>query len=63
MRMLRKLPRETPYVFTTERGGQFTADAINRQVKTIGARAGLPFPVHTHMLTPRLRVCAGERWP
>ena len=50
MRMLRKLPRTTPYVFTTERGGQFTADAINRQVKTIGARAGLPFPVHTHML-------------
>ena len=50
MRMLRKLPRTTPYVFTTERGGQFTADAINRQVKTIGARADLPFPVHTHML-------------
>ena len=50
MRALRKLPRTTPYVFTTERGGQFTADAINRQVKTIGARAGLPFPVHTHML-------------
>lgn len=50
MRTLRRLPRETPYVFTTERGGQFTADAINRQVKTIGARAGLPFPVHAHML-------------
>jgi type 1 fimbriae regulatory protein FimB/type 1 fimbriae regulatory protein FimE len=50
MRMMRKLPRTTPYVFTTERGGQFTADAINRQVKTIGTRAGLPFPVHTHML-------------
>jgi len=50
MRMLRKLPRTTPYVFTTERGGQFTADAINRQMKTIGARAGLSFPVHTHML-------------
>jgi type 1 fimbriae regulatory protein FimB/type 1 fimbriae regulatory protein FimE len=50
MRALRKLPRETPYVFTTERGGQFTADAINRQVKSIGARAGLPFPVHAHML-------------
>jgi integrase len=50
MRALRKLPRETPYVFTTERGGQFTADAINRQVKSIGARAELPFPVHAHML-------------
>jgi hypothetical protein len=50
VRALRKLPRETPYVFTTERGGLFAADAINRQMKTIGARAGLPFPVHTHML-------------
>jgi integrase len=50
MRALRKLPRTTPYVFTTERGGQFTADAINRQVKSIGARADLPFPVHVHML-------------
>jgi integrase len=50
VRALRKLPRETPYVFTTERGGQFTADAINRQMTTIGARASLPFPVHTHML-------------
>jgi site-specific recombinase XerD len=37
-------------VFATERGGQFTADAINRQVKTTGARAELPFPVHKHML-------------
>jgi integrase len=51
MRMLRKLPRETPYVFTTERGGQFTADMINRQVKTIGACAGLPFP--SGLLHPR----------
>jgi integrase len=50
MRALRKLPRTSPYVFTTERGGQFTADAINRQIKSIGRRAGLEFPVHAHML-------------
>jgi integrase len=50
MRALRKLPRDTPFVFTTERGGQFTADAINRQVKSIGARADLPLSVHVHML-------------
>jgi integrase len=28
----------------------FTTDAINRQIKTIGVRAALPFPVHAHML-------------
>jgi type 1 fimbriae regulatory protein FimE len=37
-------------VFTTERGTPFTPDAINRLIKIIGARAGLPMPVHFHML-------------
>jgi site-specific recombinase XerD len=37
-------------VFATERGRPFTPDAINRLVKRIGARAGFPFLVHTHML-------------
>jgi site-specific recombinase XerD len=50
MRALRKLPRTSPYVSTTERGGQFTADAINRQIKSIARRAGFSFPVHAHML-------------
>ena len=38
------------FVFETERGGPFTADAVNRLVKTIGARAKLSFGVHAHML-------------
>jgi type 1 fimbriae regulatory protein FimB/type 1 fimbriae regulatory protein FimE len=45
--------RNTPiaaYVFATERGTPFTPDAINPLVKTIGQRAGLPLPVHFHML-------------
>jgi integrase len=53
LRMLTALRKENPdsgYVFTTERGTPFTADAINRLVKIIGARAELPFPVHFHML-------------
>jgi integrase len=50
MRALHKLPRTSPYVFMTERGTQFTADAINRQIKRIGRRAGIAFPVHAHML-------------
>jgi site-specific recombinase XerD len=50
--MLRELQRKTTgaFVFETERGGPFTADAINRLVKTIGERAKLPFRVHAHML-------------
>jgi type 1 fimbriae regulatory protein FimB/type 1 fimbriae regulatory protein FimE len=53
LRALRELQRQWPdstYVFCTERGGPFTPDAVNRLIKRIGERAGLPFPVHAHML-------------
>jgi type 1 fimbriae regulatory protein FimB/type 1 fimbriae regulatory protein FimE len=52
LRMLRELQRNTEgaFVFQTERGGPFTADAVNRLVKRIGERAGFPFQVHAHML-------------
>jgi integrase len=50
LRELRRLFPDSAFVFATERGGPFTADAINRLIKRIGARAGLPFPVHAHML-------------
>jgi len=47
---LRKAQPDSGYVFTSERGTPFTPDAINRLVKIIGQRAGLPLPVHFHML-------------
>jgi type 1 fimbriae regulatory protein FimB/type 1 fimbriae regulatory protein FimE len=53
IRALRELRRQFPdsaFVFATERGGPFTTDAINRQIKSIGKRAALPIPVHAHML-------------
>ena len=53
LRALRELQRQFPdsgYVFTSERGGPFHTDAVNLLVKGIGKRAGLPFPVHVHML-------------
>ena len=53
LRALRELQRQYPnsrYVFCTERGGPFTADAVNRLVKYVGKRARLPSPVHIHML-------------
>ncbi len=52
MRALRKLRSETEgqFVFETERAGPFTTDAVNRLIKRIGERAGMPFQVHAHML-------------
>lgn len=48
IRAMRELRRQFPdsaFVFATERGGPFTADAVNRLIKRIGARAGFPFQV------------------
>jgi integrase len=53
VRALRELRRQFPdsaFVFATERGGPFTADAVNRHIKRLGERAGLDFQVHCHML-------------
>lgn len=53
IRALRELQRQFPesgFVFATERGGPFTADAVNRLIKRIGERAGFSFSVHAHML-------------
>lgn len=53
IRALRELRRQFPdsgYVFATERSGPLTADAVNRLIKRIGARAGFAFPAHAHML-------------
>jgi integrase len=52
LRMLTALRKEYPnsgYVFTSQHNTPFTPDAINRLVKTIGKRAGLP-TIHFHML-------------
>jgi integrase len=50
LRELRRLFPDSAFVFTTERGGPFTSDAVNRLIKRIGERAGFDFPVHAHML-------------
>lgn len=53
IRALRRLKREgdsSPYVFTTERGGPLTTSTVRKLVARAGEAAGLPFPVHPHML-------------
>jgi len=53
IRSLRKLFRDypdSPYVFSTERGGPMTAATARKIVSRAGKEAGLGFPVHPHML-------------
>jgi integrase len=53
IRALRRLQRDqgpSPHVFCSERGGPMTPKAFHGLFARIGKRAGMPFPVHPHML-------------
>ena len=53
IRALRRLQREqgpSSHVFMTERDGPMTPKSFHALFGRIGARAGMPFPVHPHML-------------
>ena len=53
IRALRRLQREqgpSPHVFQSERDGPMCPKSWHALFGRIGARAGLPFPVHPHML-------------
>ena len=53
LRMLRRLRRaypDSPFVFTTERGGPLTRSAVNKIVARAGQLANILFPVTPHQL-------------
>jgi len=53
VRLLRRLQRkypDSPFVFTTERGGPMTRSTVSKLIARAGENAGLAFPVHPHML-------------
>jgi type 1 fimbriae regulatory protein FimB/type 1 fimbriae regulatory protein FimE len=53
LRALRRLQRDYPssaYLFLSERKAPLTTDAVRKIVGRAGRQAGLPFPVHPHML-------------
>jgi site-specific recombinase XerD len=53
IRALRRLRREqqaSTFVFVTERGAPMTPKGFHSTMRRLGERAGLPFPVHPHML-------------
>ena len=45
----RKYPK-SPYVFISERGGTLDDSTVRKMIARAGVKAGLPFPVHPHML-------------
>lgn len=61
VRALKQLERDWPdnggFVFVSERGGPMTDSNVRKLVSRLGREAGLPFPVHPHML----RHAAGYR--
>jgi integrase len=53
LRALRRLQRENqpgPHVFSSERGGPVTTAWFRKMMSRLGVRAGMPFPIHPHML-------------
>lgn len=54
IRALRRLKREqqpaSPYVFTTERRGPMSTAGFRKLITRVGEAAGMPFPIHPHML-------------
>jgi type 1 fimbriae regulatory protein FimB/type 1 fimbriae regulatory protein FimE len=54
LRALRQLARDWPdhggFVFVSERGGPMGSDGVRKMITRTGGEAGLPFPVHPHML-------------
>ena len=50
LRRLRRNQGQSIYVFMAERGGPMTPANVHKIVARTGRLAGLPFPVHPHML-------------
>jgi len=50
MRALRALKRNSPFVFTSERGAPFTQAGFAKMIARLGVEAKFKFGVHPHML-------------
>jgi site-specific recombinase XerD len=40
----------SPFVFVTERGSPFSVSGLAKLIERVGVAAGMPFPIHVHML-------------
>lgn len=48
--LLGRLPRSCAWVFLSERDGPLTTRQVHRIIEGLGQLAGIPFPIHPHML-------------
>ena len=46
----RQQPVKSSFVFVSEHGAPFTRDGAAKTIKRAGKAAGLPFPIHVHMI-------------
>jgi integrase len=60
LRRLRKEYPDSPFLFSTERGGSLTRSTVNKLTERAGRLADLSFPAHPHMLR-HAWVCLGEQ--
>ena len=58
---LKRLARTGAYVFVNERGQPFGRMGIARMIERAGADAGIPFPVHVHMLRHSTRFALANK--
>jgi type 1 fimbriae regulatory protein FimB/type 1 fimbriae regulatory protein FimE len=64
IRMLRRLRRnnsQSPFVFTSEAGGEIDPSVFRKIVRRAGKEAGLPLPVHPHMLRHACGYCLANK--
>jgi site-specific recombinase XerD len=57
LRSLRRLRRENPnsrHVFLSNRGTPMTRQNVHAFLSDLGKEAGFEFPVHAHMLLPKI---------
>ena len=50
LRRLRKEYPDSPFVFSTERGGPMVRSTVSKLISRAGQEANIPFPVHPHQL-------------
>ena len=50
LRQLKRMYSESPFLFSTERGGPMTEATVRKLVARAGSEAGIELPVHPHML-------------
>lgn len=50
IKALSNVPRRNKFIFASERGGHISENNCHKIIASLGRVAGIPFPIHPHML-------------